>query len=252
MLRKPIDLLLQWAFDELSKRRTSSHSAIWSMVEQYGAYGGVRFGGRYPNRYPSIGFPHPDAIALEKAILSLEKTTIDWDDMKDEILGEFAGILLDHPILYRPYNVSVLVASHAIMGTRPEWNIGTPKPSGIKERNGWKMEVNNPQWKTGDPICLGSSGIRRGESQRRVNYITGAACVLQWVPSAIELAEARGSYIAWYSGLIEIVRSIQLTAYIAELPEAPFLPWAIAMAEKRVHYVGPLMPPMSPLVPHRR
>ncbi|MGD0333907.1 MAG: hypothetical protein ABSA90_11720 [Xanthobacteraceae bacterium] len=260
-----IEALIRWAYlDELSKRQTSAAEGIWDRLSQYGSLGGINpdpGGQGGAQRYAQFGLPHPDAEAIEQAVAALGKISIEQDF--DIIVGELRALVSVNDVMPRPrgrvqgraaeagyydkdatppqvrprdvlfvstINVTALVITHAVMGTRPKWKSGTPRPYQIPGRRG--------------PMIV-------GECRGKNLYTAGCYCPLCWAPSPAEIVLGRADYHLWHRALGSLTQTLNLTEHEALPPAAPTAPW-ITPEEKR----APLrQPPMRtrplPLRPQR-
>lgn len=129
---------------------------------------------------------------------------------------------------YRPRDVlmvggiptKMLVTSHAIKGTRPDWREEPPEPHMIQAAKGpYAMVV--------------------GECRGKNLYTAGSHCPLRYEPSPMSIMASRADYLAWHSGLTILVASLELEKFVALPPKAPQLPWFDEEEESRI---VPVMP----------
>lgn len=259
-MKRQIDIekLLHWAYrDELSKRATSSAEGLWDHIHESGQLGGIRDDGRRGDggaqRY-DFGTIHQDAIRIEAAVGALEDTVIDWASSFDAIAAELSGLVSvneakasAHPwcrdvLLVNSHRTKVLVTTHAIRGSRPEWYDEPPQPNRILADKG-----------KGPKIV--------GECKGRNLYTAGSYCPLRWEPSPLSIVMARAEYAAWYAGMSQLAARLDLVDHIALAPAAAPTPWLDAPVSKPEPVVIrpsvrmqalPLAPQRSAPIPSRR
>lgn len=259
---KNIEALLSWAFlEELPKAPPLSDSeAVWRRLEQNGSLGGIDIDRGSLLRTPD-GDAHPDAVLIGRAVTALGKVSIERDI--DIIAGELralvsfndfaprAGIAvtgrateagyydadaMPPPIRRRDVlalstiNVSALVVQHAILGTRPEWKEGQPRPRSVPGRRG--------------PAIV-------GECRAKNYYTTGTYCPIEWSPSPVQIVLGRADYHLWHRALVSLVATLALTDHEALPPEASPTPWIEEEKKQRIFSfaVGPQ--DFLPLKPQR-
>jgi hypothetical protein len=236
-----VEALLQWAYrDELPKKYMSSAEGIWATIEELGHNGGVDVGHGAAQRYPHYGLPHPDAIAIERAVSSLPDYPLDWQSEAADLLGPLIALIMPwcgpgRPVqrfsvaswqygatkvrqrLAPPRGVlgpvvspAALVTMHAKMGTRPDWFNDWPKPEKVLADRG------------GQPKLIGK--FRRGEGKIPI-YEDGSYNLIEWCPSPITIAQDRADYVAWYRGLRYLASTLNLVGHIVLPPTAPEFPW---------------------------
>lgn len=265
-----IECLLHWAYrDELSKRQTSSAEGIWDHIEEWGQRGGIDPGHGAAQRYPHFGLPHADAEAIERAVGSLPDGMIDWASESEAIMGDLLGLADTRPLAARPkpprttkilyrdkyrdklgwrsetlapprdvimvrsLQTAALVTMHASMGSRPDWREDPPRPYWIEAERG------------------PSRAKIVGECRGRDHYTTGSYCPLQWLPSPLTIAAARGDYLAWHRGLVTLAETLALDAHEVLPPAAPEYPWLEPSEPRAVYTVGESTRTKLPLVPQR-
>lgn len=235
-----IEHLCRWAYrEELSKRRTSSAEAIWGRLADFSATAAAIDYSPGPQRY-DLGEPHADAVLLEAAVAKLPDVALDWQSEAGMILGDLLALVeprhlegapapspgrvtniswgnfqqtqqvqpARQVILVRTLRPAALVTAHAYLGTRPDWHTDPPRPQSVPSTRGHGPKIV-------------------GECKARNWYTTGSYCPLVWEPSAIEVAEARADYLAWWRGLVRLVKLLrgQLTRFAPLMPAAPEMPW---------------------------
>lgn len=260
--------MLRWAYlDELSKRQTSAAEGIWDRLAQYGSLGGINpdeshFAGGGAQRYAQFGLPHADAEEIERAVAALGRISIEQDF--DIIVGELRALVSVNDLAPRPrghvegrtagagyydkegmppqlrprdvllvstINVSVLVITHAIMGTRPRWKSGMPRPYQIPGRRG--------------PLLV-------GECRGKNLYSAGSYCPLRWAPSPVEIVLGRADYHLWHRALRSLAQTLNLTQHEALPPAAPGAPWLAEEKKRAVWSYAVATPKPLPLRPQRK
>jgi hypothetical protein len=236
-------------------------------MSQYGSLGGVNpdesnFAGGGAQRYAQFGLPHPDAEEIERAVNALGKISIEQDF--DIIVGELRALVSVNDLRPRPrgrvrgrtaeagyydkdatppqvrprdvlfvstINVTALVITHAVMGTRPKWKSGMPRPYQIPGRRG--------------PMIV-------GECRSKNLYTAGSYCPLRWSPSPAEIVLGRADYHLWHRALGSLTQTLNLTEHEALPPAAPAAPWLAEQKKRAVwsHVVG--KPKPLPLRPQRK
>lgn len=212
--------LLQWAFrNELPKDARSQAFAGGAVSPGFQlADLGTRVDdwSHEPGFPAALGPPHPDALAVEAAVLALEDVAVDWPGTRALLMDELGGLLDDRdPALsHLTVGLSGLVALHARMGTRPRWNYG-PLPEPVVGRNG-KPAVQ----------FLDDKG-RLVDGRRGRHYGPGARCPLMWFPAAREAAYARIEYWLWAEALDELAPALvgALAEHEALAPRLDRAPW---------------------------
>lgn len=217
-----IEALLVWTYrDELPKRLTSSADGIWDRIGGLGAAIDHGHGSGSAQRYASIGLPHPDAEAIERAVDRLPNISIDWQKSRPAVMGNLSALLEAHDaILLDTIRPSVLVSHHAVMGTRPPWGEAkTPRPHRIQPRRG---------------PANGAAVV--GECRGADSYTMGSHCPLRWSPSVIDIAQMRANYVAWHDALCRLAEMLRGSLSEREPlpPSAPPLPWQVRQKGPRV------------------
>lgn len=207
-----IEKLLHWAYrDELSKRQSSSAEGIWDRLNESGQLGGIgddgRRGDRGAQRY-DFGLPHPDAEEIERAVGGLERLTIDWEASRETITHGIDGLLTRDVLMIGTIRPHVLVTSHAIRETRPEWYDEPFAPHRTPAEKGPGVKIV-------------------GECRGKNLYASGSHCPLTWKPSPYSVLLARADYAAWHVALSQLAASLVLVDHIALPPAAPEAPWIV-------------------------
>lgn len=142
-----------------------------------------------------------------------------WGEDGSKALKAYYGAGNERPFVDRPRDVimvggiktNVLVTSHAIKGTRPDWGDETPIP-----------QMTPHHLRPSMPAVIGSSeGIKGG----RPYYSMGSHCPLRWYPSPLDMVTARVDYLVWHRGLAALARTLELEKFIPLPPKAPAAPW---------------------------
>jgi hypothetical protein len=211
MIAIDVETLLAWAYrDELCKGgEVTAGVGFFTLAELGTLVDGDQFGStaRLP---PIFGEPHPDAIAIDRAVRALPDIEIDWERSGAAFIGEPAKHMPD-PLARYALRPSVLLIMHGKMGSRPQWRTDPMRVRGIRVQGG------------GCRIVGTVSGGRKG----RLWYSDGAHCPLELMPSWAEVAYARAEYWAWWHGLDELVRQLDgaLVEHGAVPAGAPQFPW---------------------------
>src|ERR1043166_1772582 len=206
-LRKRVDIeeLVCWAFrDELSKKVTSSAEGVWDAIRDYAQRGGIDVGHGAAQRYPHFGLPHPDALALERAIARLPNLSIEHDMDRAALFGDLAPVIEARDWLQvRTIKTAVLVTANGVLARRPAWGTGeTPRPVGIKATRG-----------TGFAVV--------GECKGHNRYSAGSYCPLRYEPAPISIVRERADYAAWHWGLQRLAGTLELSPHVGRAPAAP-------------------------------
>lgn len=154
-----------------------------------------------------------------------------WGKAGNKALNVFFGNKGTQPAHDRPRDVlmlgglksKVLVTTHAIKGTRPEWREDEPEPHMV------------PSHGRGGTIAA-----IVGECRGKNLYSTGSYCPLSWSPSPLSIVSSRIEYFAWYEGLIRLYETLLLDRFEPLPPKAPQFPW-ICNNESRSNVI-PVMP----------
>ena len=203
-----VEQLIRWAYrDELIKRQTSAADGLWDTIAL-----GLGRDGDSPSgaqRYAYIGEPHPDAELVEREIATLGNVVIDWPKRGLFIMGDLLGLLDAHATLTIGYfSARAWVIQHASMGTRPRWQMETPRCYST-------------------PAARGPGVMIVGECRGHHLYSTGSHCPIRWEPPIRDIAIARAEYVVWHDALSALARVLsgKLERYEPTGPEASPNPW---------------------------
>jgi hypothetical protein len=170
-----------------------------------------------------------------------------WGEAGTKALKAFFGSEGQRPFHDRPRDVimvgglktNVLVTSHAIKGTRPDWRDEDPMPGMT-------------------PAAKGTHAAIVGECRGKNLYSSGSYCPLAWSPSPLSVVTGRVDYAVWHQGLCMLAETLTLDKFIALPPKAPAMPWIDGSEEQS--RVVPVVPNgrndvsgwgKLPLTPHR-
>jgi len=166
----------------------------------------------------ALGEPHPDALIVEHAILSLDDAAIDWPATRATMVGTLGGLLTDHEITLARLTIGCpgLVAMHARMGTRPRWS-RDPEPEPLIGRNGKPV------------VQFEDDAGHVVEGRRGGHYGAAARCPLRWFPDPREAAFERIEYSIWWQALDTLADHLRplLMSYEATPPAAHPSPWLL-------------------------
>jgi len=139
---------------------------------------------------------------------------VNWGEAGAKALRAFYGsaepALHDRPrdvIMVGGIKTNVLVTSHAIKGTRPDWNEEHPS-AGM---------VPHPLRESLPTIVGNCEGKNR--------YSLGSYCPLRWTPSPLSVVTSRVDYAVWHQGLCTLAQTLQLEKFTPLPPKAPAMPW---------------------------
>lgn len=218
---KDIEELLTWAYcEELWKRDVSSAEANWDNISIYGGLGAISVDeSSRPQRYASVGAPHPDAVIIDHQVNGLAEllggsrgvATIDYQHSREILFGSLLGYAPDTMAL-RPYKIGEMVKSAALLKRRPTWNVG-------------RIRVARVHGPNGKPKLLNDTG--RDPVRPNGKYNEGTYCALVVDPPIREIAETRAEYLLWHRALVELrsVLADSLVAHAPTFPQAPQTPW---------------------------
>lgn len=109
-------------------------------------------------------------------------------------------------IMVAGIRTDVLVAMHAIRGSRPDWFEDHPQPKRIQADRGTHAKIV-------------------GECKGRDLYTVGSYCPLRYEPSPITVVHSRADYAAWHKGLVVLSETLSLEKFVALPPKASPTPW---------------------------
>lgn len=200
---RDIEELLQWTFrEELPKgqERLGFAPGISPMFRLADLGTRVDDWSEEPGYPRALGEPHPDAVAIGKAVMAFEPeeaglnerlgAQIDWPTTRRTMVGPLGGLLTDdEPTLkYLRIGIPGLVAMHAKLKTRPQWDLW-PLPEPVIGANGKpKVQFEDERGQLIDG--------RKGR-----HYGPAARCPLMWFPAPQEAAFARIEYSIWWQAL---------------------------------------------------
>ena len=232
MHRRDIEEVLQWAFcDELPKgiERGGGFAASISPMFRL-----ADLGTRVDDWSEEPGFPRamgecdPDALLIEEAVLSFgredweancrEGVSIDWPHARRNLVGALGGLLSDNEPTLKHLRLAIpgLVALHARMRTRPQWDLW-PRPQPIILNNG------KPKVQFEDEAGQVIDG-RKGR-----HYGPMARSPLRWWPPPREAAFVRIEYSIWWQALDTLADHLRgkLAGFDVAPPAAHPSPWVI-------------------------
>jgi hypothetical protein len=203
--RLDVEKLLQWAYrDELPKQTTGDLTG-WERLILLGT--NVDVSDREAALPIALGPPHPDALLIDHAVRQLPPVKLNWARMAKALMGHLLPYApqTDPCIQRLATSPAALVVSHAIMGSRPPWDLG---PCVLRRILG----------KNGKPVVDGITAGRR--------YGAGASCPLQLEPEGAEIISARFEYAAWHTALVSLANeSWNMREHVALPPRAAPAPW---------------------------
>ncbi|SFM00286.1 hypothetical protein SAMN03159423_4842 [Bradyrhizobium sp. NFR13] len=159
-----------------------------------------------PKRVPKVGWGAAGNRAL-KGMFGPGAERLHQDRPRDVIM--VAGIRTD-----------VLVAMHAIKGTRPDWFEEQPQPKRVQAERGVNAKII-------------------GECRGKDLYTVGSYCPLRYDPSPMTVVHSRADYAAWHRGLLVLSETLELEKFVALPPKAPATPWFEDEVEERSRVLRP-------------
>lgn len=162
-----------------------------------------------PKRAPRAGWGSAGARAL-KGMFGPGAERPYQDKPRDVLM--VAGIRTD-----------VLVAMHAIKGSRPEWYEEQPKPKRVQAERGVNAKII-------------------GECRGKDLYTVGSYCPLRYDPSPMSVVHSRADYAAWHRGLVVLSETLVLDKFKPLPPKAPETPWFDGVEPEQVSRVIPVVP----------
>lgn len=226
-----VETALRWAYrDELPKQLRRGPTFADLGRPPSADYGNDDGAVREPGYPVALGEPHPDALAIEAAVKSLEGLRghgFGADDPAGLMFGmEYMEI--DHLQAGTEAVAAMagIVAVHARAGSRPKWSRELPLPFPDRGANG-KPRVMH------ETTVINRGGITHLTAvpcppMHKNTYKCGAYCPLVYRPNPTRIVAERAEYAAWRMGLELLYEALtgQL-ASIAVLPaSAPWRPWA--------------------------
>lgn len=243
-----IELALRWAYrDELPKRLRGGPSFADLSRPPRSDFFDDDGATREPGYPASAGEPHPDAMAIEAAVKSLET----WRGHGFGP-GDPAGLLhgIDHMEVDHIQagteavaSMAGIVACHARAGTRPKWSSCLPEPFPDRGPNGKPKVMVDETFvetvdKRGRVRFEPAADPQPGEiayttpvacpPTRKEVYRPGAYCPLVYRPAPAGLVAERAEWAAWRMGLELLYEALggQLESIAVLPPSAPWRPWA--------------------------
>jgi hypothetical protein len=162
-----------------------------------------------PKRAPKVGWGAAGTRAL-KDMFGPGAEKLHQDRPRDVIM--VAGIRTD-----------VLVAMHAIKGSRPDWYEEQPKPKRMRAERSGNVKVV-------------------GECRGKDRYTVGSYCPLRYEPSPMTVVHSRADYAAWHRGLVVLSETLLLEKFVALPPKASPTPWFDSEEPEQLSRVLPVMP----------
>lgn len=162
-----------------------------------------------PKRVPHVGWGKAGDRAL-RGMFGAGAERLNRDRPRDVIL--VGGIRTD-----------VLVASHAMRGTRPDWYEEQPQPKRMKSETGANAKIV-------------------GECRGKDLYTVGSFCPLRYEPTAMTVVQSRADYAAWHRGLVVLSETLLLEKFVALPPKAPSTPWFDGVEPEQVSRIIPVVP----------
>lgn len=162
-----------------------------------------------PKRVPKVGWGKAGDRAL-KGMFGPGAERLREDRPRDVIM--VAGLRAD-----------VLVAMHAIKGTRPDWHEAQPQPKRVQAERGTHAKIV-------------------GECRGKDLYTTGSNCPLRYEPSPLSVVHSRADYAAWHRGLVMLSETLVLDKFVALPPKAPPTPWFDNVEREDKSRIIPVVP----------
>lgn len=162
-----------------------------------------------PKRVPRTGWGAAGDRAL-KGIFGAGAERAFQDKPRDVLM--VAGIRTD-----------VLVAMHAIRGSRPDWYEEQPQPKRVQAERGVNAKIV-------------------GECRGKDLYTVGSYCPLRYEPSPMSVVHSRADYAAWRQGLVVLSETLLLEKFIPLPPKAPATPWFDGGEREPMSRIIPVLP----------
>lgn len=248
-----IENLLVWAFREELPKGMPVSSTPWATIERYAAAGCVRIdmsSGPPSDHLGHVpGEPHPDAVLVGRAVAALAaegpRALGAAEDCR-ALLADMPGLaegVMAHALAWS-FNLASFVIGHAVMGTRPTWDVGFPQPRRVQGSRGGNPVV---EWTTREGETV--TGEPPGH---RYPAWSEPRCPLVWDdPSPRWVARQRAEYAVWHAALGLLVAQLEGTLADHEPigPYAPAEPWLggfVQPPKPRIFYVAPPQPKRAP------
>lgn len=171
---------------------------------------------------------HPDAVAVNAAVLALPDEQVDWTASADHLLGPNAPWLDgDEPRLRHTFiRSAILVIMHARMATRPQWHAEPARLVRVIDEGTGRVAV---VLANGKPGRFPKGGLK-----------PGARCPLRLEPSAADIARWRADYALWHAALDVLALELKdrLDDFEPLPPAASFAPWREPDIQPVVHEDG--------------
>lgn len=227
-----IEAAIRWAYrDELPKQHSGG-----TLIRTYGLLelgtGPIEDEGavREPGYPAAAGEPHPDAIAIESAVKSLDGLRghgFGADDVAGLTWG-FEGFDVDYVQagIEAVAMMAGIVTANARAGARPKWSRELPAPFPDHGSNGKpKVLVETIVENRGG---ISYSTAVPAPAARANQYRIGSYCPLVYRPAPTRVVAERAEWAAWRTGLEILFEALSgQLASIAVLPaSAPWRPWA--------------------------
>jgi hypothetical protein len=250
-----VEKLLQWVYrSELPKQEVGGLTG-WERLILLGT--NVDVGRRDSDDcFPvALGPPDPLALQIDYVVRSLPAITINWPATRSALMHGMEGLLPadispfarpigrghyadydgkrdgsrfaraeisefdDDGLVEGAFGTAGLVTKHAMMGTRPHWDLGPIAVGPLKEKNGKPaIEYLNDKGK-----------LVRGRTKAR-HYGPMARCLLKYDPAPRQIVFARAEYWVWRSALDDVAEKIcawNLRDRIVTKAKAAMLPWIV-------------------------
>lgn len=232
-----IERLLQWAFREELPKGLPVTATPWEAISRFTALG-VRIDtsgyGPADNALGRVpGEPHDDAAAIAFHVKRLPKNlSLGSEDDARYLLGVLFDLDRDAvmAVMRASYNMAAIVIHHAVMGSAPEWDLGSPTPSAVRRASDGKPAVMGFD-RDGEFVTLKANAGRRGMIEP-YNLWQSPRSLLKWDdPSVGMIAEARAEFTIWHAGLVRLCDELNavMRDHAALAPSLPPAPWFTGM-----------------------
>jgi hypothetical protein len=232
-----VEKALQFAFrDELPKRRDDRSRTPGAFPSVSPMFRLAALGGRVDNwsREPgfpaALGEPHPDALAIETALLAIQPDELDISGFAAQGSCHRAprGIDVDIIAVAAVEQAVAHAVTCARMGTRPDWG-GLPEIEAVRHANGQPLVFERAE----ETRELGGESYtvdveRQVDRNGKRGLPEGAYSKLRYTPSRVSLYQDRAAYAAWIAVLDLLAERLsgQLETIEIAPPAAPRRPWA--------------------------